>query len=84
LYVIINEQKKTIMKKYFGIKQIFTLDELKTIVANNAQLAFTFGDDEIISEITGRIYIHNHNGKYMGHSTAEFRPQEDGNWNWYC
>jgi hypothetical protein len=71
------------MKKYFGTKQIFTLDELKKIVTNNAQLGFTFGDEEIICEITGRIYIHNHNGEYMGHSRAEFRLQEDGNWKWY-
>jgi len=70
------------MKKYFGTKQIFTLDELKTIVANNAQLGF-YWEDEIISEITGTIKIHNHNGEYMGHSSADFRLQENGNWEWY-
>lgn len=66
------------MKKYFKNVTIFTLDELKTIVANNPQLGFY--NEEIICEITGRICIHNRNGEYMGHNRIDFRLQEDGNW----
>ena len=66
------------MKKYFKNVTIFTLEESKTIVANNSQLAFTF--DEIINKTTGSVYVHNQNGENRGRTTWEFRLQEDGNW----
>ena len=65
------------MKKYFGNRKNFTLDELKTIVANNSQLGFYWGD-AIFQPKTGIITIHNWNNGSNGRNSKDFYPQPNG------
>jgi hypothetical protein len=67
------------MKKYFGNRKNFTLDELKTIVANNPQLGFYF-KNHIICPITGTITIHNWNNGNNGKLTRTFYLQPNESW----
>ena len=67
------------MKKYFGNIKNFTLDELKSIVANNKELGFYY-DSFIICPILGNIKIHNWNNGNKGKSMVRFYPQSNGTW----
>ena len=67
------------MKKYFGNRKNFTLDELKTIVLNNPQLGFYWGD-LIFEPRTGIITIHNWNNGNNGRNSKHFHPQQNGTW----
>ena len=67
------------MKKYFGNIKNFTLDELKSIVANNPQLGF-YWNEKIICSITGNITIHNWNNGNKGRNSIKFYPQPNGTW----
>lgn len=65
------------MKKYFGKTKNFTLEQLKTIVANNPQLGF-YWDEKIFSPINGTITIHNWNNGNKGRKSITFDPQPNG------
>jgi hypothetical protein len=66
------------MKKYFGNKQEWTLEELKNLVAKHPQLGFY--RESIICNITGQIGIHNWNGDFKGNSCTKFKQIENKNW----
>jgi hypothetical protein len=61
------------MKKYFGNKKNWTIEELKNVVANNPQLGFYLP----IEIEKNRIIIHNRNNGYNGSHSKYFLLQED-------
>jgi hypothetical protein len=66
------------MKKYFGNKQKWTLEELKNVVSANEQLGFYW--ESIICPITGVITIHNWNNGNKGRISIKFVKESENTW----
>lgn len=67
------------MKKYFGNKQEWTIEELKTLVSNNPQLGFYY-EDSILCPVNKTITIHNWNNGFKGKNTRTFAKRKNGMW----
>lgn len=62
------------MKKYFGNKKEWTIEELKTLVNNNPALGFYWSSIERNGEIT----IHNWNNGFKGRNSRDFVKTKRG------
>jgi hypothetical protein len=65
------------MKKYFKSQTVFTLNELKQIVASNPRLGFYFPLEHPMSK--DRITVHNSNNGSMGGRSKSFNRVSDEN-----